>query len=171
MLPACDSVEEGGVLTQRSRENVAVSEIPYFKTSGCYFYRSHTQSHTQATSCFLFQPNTLHVNKHHSRWKPCHRFEPISLACPSATSTSQWVIVPITPHFLSSEGLSCVVAARVQYPAAWHSTHYGLMEVKVFLWLSLAHSASQVPHKTLSEGLITNVHTRILTDTHIHTSR
>lgn len=86
--------------------------------------------------------------------KPCHRSWHISLPCPIATSTPQWVIVPITPYFLSSEGLSCVAAARLPYAAAWHSTHYGLMEVKVFLWLSLA---SQVPHKTLSKGLITNV--------------
>lgn len=39
----------------------------------------------------------------------------------------------------------------------------------MFLWLSLALSASQVPHESLSGDLFTNVLTQILTDRHMDT--
>lgn len=43
-----------------------------------------------------------------------------------------------------------MAAARVGYPAARRGSHYGLIEVEVFLWLSLACAVSQVLHQTLS---------------------
>lgn len=149
VLAACDNVEEGGALTWSNGENGAGEWNSSFKTLSCYFYRSHMQQHAQRGKgnnvLPVSAPTPCRFNKHHGGWRPCHYFEHTSLACPSATFTSQWVIVPITSHFPFSGDLSCVVAVRVQYPAAWHSTHYGLMEVKVFLWLSLAQSgATQV---------------------------
>lgn len=48
-----------------------------------------------------------------------------------------------------------MVAARVGYPAARRGSHYGLIEVEVFLWPSLACAVSQVLHQILSLSLST----------------
>ncbi len=148
-----------------SGENGAREWNSIFKTLGCYFYRSHKKPHTKRSKGYKLLPVSALAS--YRLISTMLLLAYISLACHSATSTSQWVIVPITPHFLCSEGFCCVVAAREQYPTAWHSSHYGLMEVKVFLRLSQAHSASQVPHRSPSEGLIKNALTWIHTDTRI----
>lgn len=90
-------------------------------------YLSHTWPHSHISMGYKLFPvpasNTLRVNERHSWRNPRHHSYHIIQTFPSAAFTSQWVIVPITLHFLSREGLCCVVAFRAHHTAAWHATH------------------------------------------------
>lgn len=157
MLKARDILQKWGVLTWRKRSEWNST----FGALMCSFIcpmRGHTHTYVRAISCFLFRQLTLcGLMSATVDGNPPHHSYQIIQTFPNVAFTSQWVIVPITLHFLSCEGLSCVVAVRVWCTAAWRTTHYSLMELKVFKWLSLACSDGQVSYKPLSESLITSV--------------
>lgn len=121
----------------------------------------------QVASCF--STNTLQVNNR-GVGKRCHYFSHTSLACPSATSTSQWVIVPITPHFLSGEGFCLAVAAPAPVSSSltqrslWPNGGEG-----VFMAMSGPFSRSGATQDSLW-GPYYKCLTQILRDTHGHIS-
>lgn len=73
--------------------------------------RTHKKAHgLRVVSCF--STNTLQVNEQHSWLKPCHLSYHFSGLSRLLFFAPQWVIVAVSPHFLSGEGLGCQTAER-----------------------------------------------------------